>query len=256
MATTKQASQALLFMRRCRQQHQQQRHLQAGLRVTRSASSDASQYAPSNFNKPLRQSTPSATPFSAPAKAEPESIWERPLQVRAPWQHRRAKSVAIPPAHVKSTFITYLKTLFGFRKPTPSSAAQPFHIHNNPYRARKSWPPNFDTLHPKQQFHFEKTYRRRAKLKWARPKWTRWTKLIQNTLLVTTVIYFVFILEPSHGEGTPFDGFRAWFFGKLKTLAGLSEESAVEVGRLEVEAREVGQKRKGWWQWLKDKYPG
>jgi hypothetical protein len=131
-----------------------------------------------------------------------------------------------------------------------------FQIHNNPYRARKDWPPDFTTLHPKQQLHFEKTYRRRAKLKWARPQWHKWTKLVQNTLLLTTFLYFVFILEPAHGEGTPFDGFRAWFFGKLKRLAGLSDESAEEVSKLEEEARISGKERKSWWEWLKERYPG
>jgi len=88
----------------------------------------------------------------------------------------------------------------------PVGKPPPFHIHNNPYRARKRWPPDFNTLHPKQQFHFEKTYRRRAKLKYARPTWNKWTKLVQHTLIVFTLIYFVFICEPSHDQGTPFDG--------------------------------------------------
>ncbi len=77
-------------------------------------------------------------------------------------------------------------------------------------------------------------------------------------MLVTTVIYFVFILEPSHGEGTPFDGFRVWFFGKMRRLAGLSEETKEEVGRLEEEAREIGRvrKEKGVWGWLRERFPG
>lgn len=82
----------------------------------------------------------------------------------------------------------------------------PFHVNNNPYRARKKWPPDFRNLDPKQQFHFEKTYRRRSMLKWARPAWNKSIKILQHTLVTFTLIYFVFICEPSHGQGTPFDG--------------------------------------------------
>ena len=50
-------------------------------------------------------------------------------------------------------------------------------IHNNPYKAQKQWPPDFSKLHPKHQFRFERKYRRRSKLKWARPKWVKGVKL-------------------------------------------------------------------------------
>ena len=81
---------------------------------------------------------------------------------------------------------------------------------------------------------------------------------MQNTLLITTLIYFVFILEPSHGEGTPFDGFRVWFFGKMRRLAGINEEGKEELERLEQEARETGKERKekGIWGWLRERFPG
>jgi hypothetical protein len=91
-------------------------------------------------------------------------------------------------------------------KPAATYTPAPFRVTNNPYRARKRWPPDFRTLDPKQQFHFEKTYRRRAALKWARPRWNKGVKLVQQTLITFTIIYFVFICEPGHGMGTPFDG--------------------------------------------------
>ncbi len=50
-------------------------------------------------------------------------------------------------------------------------------IHNNPYKAQKQWPPDFSKLHPKHQFRFERKYRRRSKLKWARPRWVKGVKL-------------------------------------------------------------------------------
>lgn len=47
----------------------------------------------------------------------------------------------------------------------------------NPYKAQKEWPPDFSKLHPKHQFRLERRYRRRSKLKWARPRWTKAVKL-------------------------------------------------------------------------------
>jgi len=50
---------------------------------------------------------------------------------------------------------------------------------NNPYKAQKQWPPDFTKLSTKHQFRFERRYRRRAKLKWARPRWMKITKIAQ-----------------------------------------------------------------------------
>ena len=66
-------------------------------------------------------------------------------------------------------------------------------------------------------------------------------KLIQHTLVVTITIYFVFICAPD--EGTPFDGFRVWFFGKMRTLTGLGEGAREEAERLEVEMKKVREER-------------
>lgn len=49
----------------------------------------------------------------------------------------------------------------------------------NPYRAKRSWPPDFTKLTPKHQFRLERRYKRRVKLKWARPRWTKAVKIMQ-----------------------------------------------------------------------------
>ncbi|KAF2093237.1 hypothetical protein NA57DRAFT_48917 [Rhizodiscina lignyota] len=54
-----------------------------------------------------------------------------------------------------------------------------FDFENNPYKAKKTWPPDFDKLSHKHQFRLERRYRRRSKLKWARPTWTKGVKLAQ-----------------------------------------------------------------------------
>ena len=50
---------------------------------------------------------------------------------------------------------------------------------NNPYRAQKQWPPDFTKINAKHQFRLERRYRRRAKLKYARPTWMKFTRLLQ-----------------------------------------------------------------------------
>jgi len=54
-----------------------------------------------------------------------------------------------------------------------------FDIYSNPYRAKRLWPPDFSKLTPKHQFRLERRYKRRVKLKWARPRWTKAVKLAQ-----------------------------------------------------------------------------
>ena len=49
----------------------------------------------------------------------------------------------------------------------------------NPYKPKRQWPPDMTKLSPKHQFRLERKYRRRAALKFARPKWTKGTKLVQ-----------------------------------------------------------------------------
>ncbi len=65
-----------------------------------------------------------------------------------------------------------------FRSTLRRLAEAPQHtIHSNPYKAQKEWPPDFTKLHPKYQFRLERRYRRRAKLRYSRPWWTKTVKL-------------------------------------------------------------------------------
>jgi hypothetical protein len=54
-----------------------------------------------------------------------------------------------------------------------------FNFDANPYKAKRIWPPDFSKLSLKHQFRLERRYKRRAKLKWARPRWTKGVKLAQ-----------------------------------------------------------------------------
>lgn len=60
---------------------------------------------------------------------------------------------------------------------------EPAYIDTNPYRAKRLWPPDFEKLTPKDQFKLERRYRRRSKLAWARPKWTKAVKVAQLTTI-------------------------------------------------------------------------
>lgn len=49
----------------------------------------------------------------------------------------------------------------------------------SPYQPKRQWPPDMSKLSPKHQFRLERKYRRRAALKYARPRWVKATKLVQ-----------------------------------------------------------------------------
>ncbi|KAI1311731.1 hypothetical protein F5Y03DRAFT_342138 [Xylaria venustula] len=58
---------------------------------------------------------------------------------------------------------------------TPTTAP----IANNPYKPKKVWPPDFSKLSQKEQFRFERRYKRRIKLATARPRWNKLVGLAQ-----------------------------------------------------------------------------
>jgi hypothetical protein len=81
-----------------------------------------------------------------------------------------------------------------FKKETPSKPFVPFDFDRNPYKAKKIWPPAFDQLSHKDQFRLERRYRRRSKLKWARPIWNRNLALVQWFSCITVVGYAAFYM--------------------------------------------------------------
>ena len=86
-----------------------------------------------------------------------------------------------------------------------SSPSFPFTIEDNPYRCKREWPPDFSKLSERHQFRLERRYKRRSKLKWARPAWTKAVKLTQWGSIVFVLTYGVLFLEMQDGQ-TPFDG--------------------------------------------------
>lgn len=52
-------------------------------------------------------------------------------------------------------------------------------IKNNPYKAKKVWPPDFSKLSTQEQFRMEKRYKRRLILATKRPRWDRMLRMVQ-----------------------------------------------------------------------------
>ncbi|PSK60366.1 hypothetical protein B9Z65_516 [Elsinoe australis] len=83
---------------------------------------------------------------------------------------------------------------------------------SNPYKAKRPWPPNFSQLSQKHQFQLERRYRRRAKLKWARPGWMKFTKVAQWGTIGFVLVYAVLFLNWG-GNAVAFDRIREWYSG-------------------------------------------
>lgn len=68
-----------------------------------------------------------------------------------------------------------------------SSALQkqePLTVYNNPYRARKVWPPDFTQLTPQQQLRFEKKHKRRVALAGQNPRWDKGVRLVRAISII------------------------------------------------------------------------
>lgn len=90
----------------------------------------------------------------------------------------------------------------------------PFNFARNRFRVKKKWPPNLRELTEKQQFRFERKFKRRTKLKSLRPRWDRWTKIVQWSMIGFILVYGVLFhdfrkdpMNPRRGE-QPFEGLR------------------------------------------------
>ncbi|KAI0884577.1 uncharacterized protein GGS22DRAFT_144272 [Annulohypoxylon maeteangense] len=86
-----------------------------------------------------------------------------------------------------------------------------------PYKLKKVWPPDFTKLSEKDQFRFERRYKRRLKLATVRPRWDKFIKLAQLFSMISVLIYTVLFMDWEQ-ENNPFQGIRDrfWdFFGAL-----------------------------------------
>ncbi|KAL4881727.1 hypothetical protein BJY04DRAFT_188702 [Aspergillus karnatakaensis] len=96
----------------------------------------------------------------------------------------------------------------------PSDA--PEGIYYSPYKPKRVWPPDLSKLSPKHQFRLERKYRRRAALKYARPKWVKATKLAQWGGIIFVLLYALLFMEWDERGGKDIDEFRENVFGTIK----------------------------------------
>ncbi|KAG8417607.1 hypothetical protein J3459_006540 [Metarhizium acridum] len=71
----------------------------------------------------------------------------------------------------------------------------PFTVFNNPYQARKVWPPNFKELNHAQQLRFEKKYKRRIFLASRSPRWEKGVKFAQLATIAAALVWLLFYSE-------------------------------------------------------------
>ncbi|PCG89279.1 Hypothetical protein PENO1_103960 [Penicillium occitanis (nom. inval.)] len=94
----------------------------------------------------------------------------------------------------------------------------------SPYKPKRQWPPDMSKLSPKHQLRLERKYRRRAALKYARPRWVKFTKLAQWGIIIFVVIYSLLFMEwGKEGEEHPFEDFRKDFFASINSLFSAPE---------------------------------
>ncbi|CRK21375.1 hypothetical protein HYQ45_011177 [Verticillium longisporum] len=67
-----------------------------------------------------------------------------------------------------------------------------YNATGNLHQLRKVWPPDFTKLTPQAQLRFEKKYKRRVALKYARPRWNKAVKIVQlvTVTVFVTVMFF------------------------------------------------------------------
>ncbi|KAI0413994.1 hypothetical protein F5X98DRAFT_378269 [Xylaria grammica] len=87
-----------------------------------------------------------------------------------------------------------------------------------PYKPKKVWPPDFSKLSEKEQFRFERRYKRRVKLAAARPRWDRYVGLAQLASVTFVIVYAVLFMD-WNTENQPFEPVRSRFWGAIGALS-------------------------------------
>ncbi|KAJ5994435.1 hypothetical protein N7451_010159 [Penicillium sp. IBT 35674x] len=77
--------------------------------------------------------------------------------------------------------------------------------------------PDMSKLSPKHQFRLERKYRRRAALKYARPKFIKMVTLAQWIIIGFVAVYAILFMNWDT-KGTPFDGIRESFFSGIQAI--------------------------------------
>ncbi|KAJ5779331.1 hypothetical protein N7457_007051 [Penicillium paradoxum] len=90
-------------------------------------------------------------------------------------------------------------------------------VYYSQYPPKRQWPPDMSKLSQKHQFRLERKYRRRAALKYARPKFIKAVTLGQWVVIGFVIVYSVLFME-WETDDTPFHGIRESFFSGLRAV--------------------------------------
>ncbi|KAI4719597.1 hypothetical protein E4T48_04063 [Aureobasidium sp. EXF-10727] len=104
-----------------------------------------------------------------------------------------------------------------------ANALPKFDFARNPYKSKRTWPPDFTKLSQKHQFRLERRYRRRAKLKWARPTWTKFVKLSTWATISFVVVYGLLFMDIE--EGTVFGTIRDYYARATNDMFGTARRA-------------------------------
>ncbi|MCJ1372861.1 hypothetical protein MMC20_004086 [Loxospora ochrophaea] len=118
---------------------------------------------------------------------------------------------------------------------TTSAGLPPFNVRANPYRAQRRWPPDFSKMDLKHQFRLERRYRRRAKLKYARPGWTTAVKLAQWAGGLSVLGYGVLYIDwGQEKDDMPFQGIRQRYRDLVESLwtASTTQPTRPNLGKI------------------------
>ncbi|KAI1281736.1 hypothetical protein F5Y07DRAFT_268191 [Xylaria sp. FL0933] len=97
--------------------------------------------------------------------------------------------------------------------PPPTSA-----FVSSRYKPKKVWPPDFSRLSEKEQFRFERRYKRRVKLATARPRWDKFVRLAQLGSVTFVFVYSILFMD-WNTENPPFQGIRSSFWSVVGALS-------------------------------------
>ncbi|GLA24875.1 hypothetical protein M752DRAFT_332277 [Aspergillus phoenicis ATCC 13157] len=156
------------------------------------------------LSKPLFP-TPQATTAAAATRALPSYLHHKHNTT----QLQQTRPLSHTPHHLSSPFRLTTNNPNTY---TPEDAEGEYY---SPYKPKRQWPPDMSKLSPKHQFRLERKYRRRAALKYARPKWVKATKITQWVVIGFVLVYALLFMEWDE-RGSPFDEIRRTFFAGVK----------------------------------------
>jgi hypothetical protein len=125
------------------------------------------------------------------------------------------------------------RRLFGRER----STLPPFDFSKNRFPMRKKWPPAFRNMTEKQQFRFERKFKRRIRDKAVRPEWNNKVKIFTWSLCTFIAVYGVLFhdfandpMNPRPGE-QPFKTLRDGMWRTLGAFYTHTEDTLTGGGR-------------------------